>query len=930
ASAGAYRCIVSGDCGEPVTSQEAILTIGEVIAIQAGPTNQSLCPEGSAAFQVTAVGTGLTYLWQFNDGPAFESLGDDGNITGSSTASLSIAHVSAQHAGQYQCIVFGTCGPAVISSVAVLTVSTGLCDCNNNGVPDEEDIAGGTSQDCNGNGIPDECDLAAGSSNDCNGNSVPDECDLAAGSSNDCNGNGIPDECDLAAGTSHDCNGDSIPDECQLAGDDCNHNGIPDECDPPYVADAGEPFSVCVGVTSPLMGGPVVATGSNPPYSYLWQIVSGPAGGGMILGPTAERPRFSANLPGEYVVRLQVSDSSQPPCLATDQVIITAFQLIVDAGESFAMCLGTSSAALSPLVGGGTPPYSYEWTIEAGSPDSAATQFTDSGPHSAGPTFTPGTAGPYTLRVLVTDSGNPACVATDTLAVQVADLAIDATDDFAMCAGGESAPLDVTIVSRGIEPLSYNWTIDPNSPSTAVSQFGGPGPATPNPTFMPSAVGTYTLRATVTDSATPPCERSAVIRVTVGTMTVDAGVYQTTCAGAAGVRLSPIIQGGFGQLSYTWSIEPGSPDASPSQFQDPHQFAATPLFVPTKAGDYLLRLTVTDSATPHCVATDTVTIHVTATTVDAGADFITQAFQPSLGLGGTPVATGGSPPYAYRWEIIGGVDRNPAQLSATNVEHPVFTPSAVGPYEIRVTVTDAYGAGCAASDTVAVEAIAASQTLPVNVQGRLFMTLQLGASWTRAEVRLSEAQSGVTVEGRLRDDGASANFSGQIPLPDLTRRLAVTSDLTAGSFIAVIVMYYDDSELDGAEARSLRICWLSEPQNSWRQPATKPFEDGPYPARPARSDLGRQGVDRTNRCTWVVLDYPGEFSIGIPSGEALTGTDQADLNIPGTTPAASGLPDAAMCGTMGSCGAGTILPLAATLLAVAPRSRRRPHPARGD
>ncbi len=32
-------------------------------------------------------------------------------------------------------------------------------DCNENDVPDEEDIAAGTSQDCNGTGIPDECEL---------------------------------------------------------------------------------------------------------------------------------------------------------------------------------------------------------------------------------------------------------------------------------------------------------------------------------------------------------------------------------------------------------------------------------------------------------------------------------------------------------------------------------------------------------------------------------------------------------------------------------------------------------------------------------------------------------------------------------------------------------------------------------------------------
>jgi len=53
-------------------------------------------------------------------------------------------------------------------------------DCNGNGVPDDQDIADGTSLDCNANFIPDECDIAAGRSGDCNHNHIPDDCDTAA------------------------------------------------------------------------------------------------------------------------------------------------------------------------------------------------------------------------------------------------------------------------------------------------------------------------------------------------------------------------------------------------------------------------------------------------------------------------------------------------------------------------------------------------------------------------------------------------------------------------------------------------------------------------------------------------------------------------------------------------------------------------------
>ncbi len=95
-------------------------------------------------------------------------------------------------------------------------------DCNNNGIDDACDIAGGTSPDCNGNAVPDECDLAQGTSLDVDVNGVPDECQP------DCNTNGVLDLCDV------DCNigecASYYPNLCGLS-EDCQGNGVPDECE---------------------------------------------------------------------------------------------------------------------------------------------------------------------------------------------------------------------------------------------------------------------------------------------------------------------------------------------------------------------------------------------------------------------------------------------------------------------------------------------------------------------------------------------------------------------------------------------------------------------------------------------------------------------------------------------------------------------------
>ena len=118
-------------------------------------------------------------------------------------------------------------------------------DCNQNGIPDDFEIASGQAADCDQNGVPDACDIAAGAP-DCNQNGVPDACDIASGaatdidqdgvpdSCEDCNGNGLPDDWELAQGLVPDCNGNGVPDTCDVAKGlerDCNGDGRLDRCE---------------------------------------------------------------------------------------------------------------------------------------------------------------------------------------------------------------------------------------------------------------------------------------------------------------------------------------------------------------------------------------------------------------------------------------------------------------------------------------------------------------------------------------------------------------------------------------------------------------------------------------------------------------------------------------------------------------------------
>jgi len=90
-----------------------------------------------------------------------------------------------------------------------------LSDCNQNGVPDADDIASGTAQDCNTNGIPDSCDLAT---LDCDQNGLIDSCEFAAGTATDCDANGLIDTCEIADDPATvDRNGNGVLDACECA-----------------------------------------------------------------------------------------------------------------------------------------------------------------------------------------------------------------------------------------------------------------------------------------------------------------------------------------------------------------------------------------------------------------------------------------------------------------------------------------------------------------------------------------------------------------------------------------------------------------------------------------------------------------------------------------------------------------------------------------
>lgn len=109
--AGSYTVVVSGTCGN-ATSNAAILSLNTTPFIGTQPQAQSACAGSTVSFTVAATGTGLSYQWRKGGS----------NISGATSATLTLNNISGTDAASYDVVITGTCG-TVTSSAAALSLT---------------------------------------------------------------------------------------------------------------------------------------------------------------------------------------------------------------------------------------------------------------------------------------------------------------------------------------------------------------------------------------------------------------------------------------------------------------------------------------------------------------------------------------------------------------------------------------------------------------------------------------------------------------------------------------------------------------------------------------------------------------------------------------------------------------------------------------
>ncbi len=124
--AGVYTSTISGACGAPQTSTNAVISINPTTIITSQPSNYTKCAGDEAIFTVEATGAGLTYQWKIGGAAGADVTdglqGSGATITGATTKQMKIIGTTVTEAGSYACVVTGTCGN-VNSNPANLTVN---------------------------------------------------------------------------------------------------------------------------------------------------------------------------------------------------------------------------------------------------------------------------------------------------------------------------------------------------------------------------------------------------------------------------------------------------------------------------------------------------------------------------------------------------------------------------------------------------------------------------------------------------------------------------------------------------------------------------------------------------------------------------------------------------------------------------------------
>ncbi len=438
-------------------------------------------------------------------------------------------------------------------------------------------------------------------------------------------------------------------------------------------ANAGVDHSITLPTNSLTLAGTISDDGIPAACTCTWSKTSGP--GTVTFGSVnAASSTATFSVAGTYVVRLTVTDTAAS---TYDEATITVNPQgnnppTVSAGTNQTITL-PAAATLSGTVSDDGQPNPPGATTCTWSKNSGPGTVTFGNPNAASTTATFSVSGTYVLTLTASDSNLSAS----------SNVTITANGAPTSNAGGNksttlptnSVTLSGSISDDGIPAASTCTWSKTSGPGTVT--FGSINAASSTATF--SAIGTYVVRLTVTDTVATTYNEATVIVNTAPT--ANAGVDQSITLPTNSVTLSGSISddGIPAAATCTWSKTSGPGTVT---FGSVNAASSTATF--SVAGTYVVRLTVTDTLAS---VYDEATIIVNgAPTANAGVDQEITWPTNSVTLAGTISDDGIPAASTCTWSKTSG----PGTVTFGNVNAASTTAtfSTTGTYMVRLTVTD--------------------------------------------------------------------------------------------------------------------------------------------------------------------------------------------------------------------------------------------------
>lgn len=321
---------------------------------------------------------------------------------------------------------------------------------------------------------------------------------------------------------------------------------------------------------------------------YLWQVSQSPAGSQHQLTETDQpAARFSAKTAGEYLLSLQLTDSTGQQTRRQQTITVRSTDLppvvrlnVPEQASLAQLVLLDATDAVDPLQ----LPLQFRWQLLA-KPANSKTQLQDAASSKA--SLRPDVAGQYLVLVQVSNGKQ------QTELRQVIEVA---TSPVIAITGPQQAVVNQALtlqaqVTNSNHPLSYQWSVLRSPVNVNLTASTGP-----KLEWRPVAAGRYQLQLQVTDSQqlTQAARWDILVSNNLPPEIVLPGpAEQTGQPGALfSFDASQSRDPENGRLTFSWMLQ--KPAASKAALLQAD--SATPNFTADVAGDYLLTLTLSDDA----------------------------------------------------------------------------------------------------------------------------------------------------------------------------------------------------------------------------------------------------------------------------------------------------------------------------------------------